>query len=372
MSSSDTSKVIKVCFIAPKAYPLFNPDVKKVFGGAEVDLYFLSTELAKDENFAVSLITADYGQEDFETIEGIRVIKSVDFNKNPVTGAAKVWKALHAADSQIYFQEAVSWGTFLIALFCSLHKRTFVYRTANQGECDGTFLRGRRLLKRAFAWSLKKAGQVIVQNEIDKENLQDSVGIPSTVIRNGQRLAELSQKIRDTVLWVGRSTHLKRPELFIKLAESTPNEMFAMVCQEATDDENYEALMAQAKEVKNLQFIERVPFSEIDSYFQRAKVFVNTSDSEGFPNTFVQACNCATPILSLKVDPDGFITKHNCGIGCNGNWQRMLDSLKVMLAEKHYVKRGENARKYAEGHHDITKIVEIYKTMFAELHKLGK
>jgi glycosyltransferase involved in cell wall biosynthesis len=192
------------------------------------------------------------------------------------------------------------------------------------------------------------------------------------VIPNGQRLAESGRRKRDTVLWVGRSTHLKRPELFIKLAESTPNEMFAMVCQEATDDENYAALMAQAKEVENLQFIERVPFSEIDSYFQRAKVFVNTSDSEGFPNTFVQACNCATPILSLKVDPDGFITKHNCGIGCNGNWQRMLDSLKVMLAEKHYVKLGENARKYAEAHHDITKIVEIYKTMFAELHKLGK
>lgn len=45
MSSNNTSRVTKVCFIAPKAYPLFNPDVKKVFGGAEVDLYFLATVL---------------------------------------------------------------------------------------------------------------------------------------------------------------------------------------------------------------------------------------------------------------------------------------------------------------------------------------
>jgi len=372
MSSSDKLRLIRVCFIAPKAYPLFNHNVKEVIGGAEVDLYFLATELAKDKNFTVSFITADYGQEDVETIKDVRVIKSVDFDKNPLTGAAKVWQAMQRADAEIYFQETACWGTFLAAMFCRLHSKMFVYRTANQGECDGTLFGGRCLLYKAYRWSLKKARQVIVQNEIDKENLRDSVSIPSIVIRNGQRLAELGQKIRDTVLWVGRSTHLKRPELFIKLAESTPNEMFAMVCQEATDDENYAALMAQAKEVKNLQFIERVPFSEIDSYFQRAKVFVNTSDSEGFPNTFVQACNCATPILSLKVDPDGFITKHNCGIGCNGNWQRMLDSLKVMLAEKHYVKLGENARKYAEAHHDITKIVEIYKTMFAELHKLGK
>lgn len=371
MSSSDKLRLIRVCFIAPKAYPLFNPDVKKVFGGAEVDLYFLSTELAKDKNFEVSFITADYGQEDFETIEDVRIIKSVDFDKNPLTGAIKVWKALQAADSQIYFQEAVSWGTFLIALFCSLHKRSFVYRTANQGECDGTFLKGRRLFNRAFSWSLNKARQVIVQNEIDKENLQDSVGIPSMVIRNGQRLAELGHKKRDTVLWVGRSSHLKRPELFIKLAENFPDEMFTMVCQKATDDENYEALRTKAKEVGNLQFIERVPFSEIDSYFQRTKVFVNTSDSEGFPNTFVQACNCAAPILSLKVNPDDFINKHNCGISCNGDWQRMVDSLKDMLQEERYVKMGANGKKYVQERHGVTKIVKQYKELFKNLLSAG-
>lgn len=369
MSSDDKSKIVRVCFIAPKAYPLFNPDVKKVFGGAEVDLYFLATELAKDENFAVSFITADYGQEDIETIDNVRIIKSVDFNKNSLVGATRVWQAMHAADSQIYFQEAVSWGTFLVALFCSLHKRKFVYRTANQGECDGTFLKGQRLLNRAFSWSLHKAGSVIVQNEIDKENLQASIGITSMVIPNGQRLAESGHKQRDTVLWVGRSTHLKRPELFIKLAENFPDEKFTMICQEATGDESYKALLAEAKEVDNLQFIEAVPFAEISNYFQQAKVFVNTSDSEGFPNTFIHACNCATPILSLKVNPDDFINKHNCGMSCDDDWQRMLDSLKEMLQEDRCVEMGGNGKKYVVEHHDVGKIIKQYKELFKELVK---
>ena len=47
---------IKVCFIAPKAYPIFNPAIREVFGGAQLDLYLLATELAKEtyllvENF---------------------------------------------------------------------------------------------------------------------------------------------------------------------------------------------------------------------------------------------------------------------------------------------------------------------------------
>ncbi|MHC4740197.1 MAG: glycosyltransferase [Planctomycetota bacterium] len=148
-----------------------------------------------------------------------------------------------------------------------------------------------------------------------------------------------------------------------------------MICQKATDDNRYDDFVEQAKQIKNLQFIPTVPFHDIDSYFQKAKVFVNTSDSEGFPNTFIQACKCSTPILSLNVNPDEFLDKYNCGISCDGNWDKLLDSLKALLKEERYTELGKNARKYAEQNHDIVKIVEQYKNCFiqiAESHKLKR
>ena len=367
MSSSNTLKPARVCFISPKAYPLFNPDVKKIFGGAEVDLYFLATELAKDESFSVSFITADYGQENVETINNVRIIKSVDFNKNPLSGAASVWRALHVADAQIYFHEAPSWGTFLIALFCKLNKKVFIYRTASRRESDGTYSRQNLFAGRAFRWSLRSAAQVIVQNQADKENLTRTTGISSIVIPNAHHLPPSSEAERDTILWVGRSVEVKRPELFIKLARNIPDEKFTMICQEATGDKNYPALLAEAEKVENLRFIEEVPFAEITGYFQRAKVFVNTSDSEGFPNTFIHACNCAVPILSLNVNPDGFINTYNCGICCNGDWHKMVDSLKVMLQEDRRVEMGSNGKKYVSEHHDVTRIIKQYKELFKQL-----
>ncbi len=60
------SKKNRVCFVSLKAYPLFNPDISSVFGGAEVDLYMLATELANDERFEVSFIVGDYGQPPLE------------------------------------------------------------------------------------------------------------------------------------------------------------------------------------------------------------------------------------------------------------------------------------------------------------------
>ena len=47
-------------------------DCNGVFGGAEVDLYLLGTELAKDQNFHVTFITADWGQPEEEIREQIK------------------------------------------------------------------------------------------------------------------------------------------------------------------------------------------------------------------------------------------------------------------------------------------------------------
>ena len=40
---------MKVCFIAPKAYSLFNPSANAAFGGAEVQISLLSKEMAKNK-----------------------------------------------------------------------------------------------------------------------------------------------------------------------------------------------------------------------------------------------------------------------------------------------------------------------------------
>jgi len=367
-----TNRPIKICFISPKAYPLFNADVKEVFGGAEVDLYFLSRQLAKDMDFEVSFITADYGQEKFETIDGVRIIKSVDFKQNAITGAIKVWGAMRAADAEIYFREAPSSAGFLLALFCKLNRRIFVYRTASRGECDGAYFKQHFLGGRAFLWSLRKAAMVVVQNEADRAGINRSAGVSATVIPNAHPLPALSQGQRDTVLWVGRSTPLKRPGLFIDLAEQMPGEHFTMICQRATGDDDFRALTERAEKVKNLEFIKRVPFDQTGRYYERAKMFVNTSDSEGFPNTFVEACKHAAPILSLSINPDDFLTTYKCGLCADDDWEKFLEQFDFLAGSQNARDYGMNGRRYAEEKHDIRSVVKIYKELLLELTKRYK
>ncbi|MDH4240386.1 MAG: glycosyltransferase family 4 protein [Phycisphaerae bacterium] len=367
--TAEAVQPIRVCFIMLKAYPLFNQETESLFGGAEVDFYNLSTELAKDKNYRISFITADYGQKPIEVREGVTIIKSLDFSGNLAMPSLRLWRALRTADAQIYIRELCSAVTTGVALFCKCYGRRFVYRTASTVECDGTYLRENYLRGKAFVWSLRHADAVLAQNETDANNLSAITNAPVQVIKNAHRLLPLQQQPQDKILWVGRSATVKRPELFLELAKQLPQMQFTMICQRADNERQYDKLVTAAKKIKNLEFIPRISFHKIHEYFQRAKVFVNTSNYEGFPNTFIQACKSATAILSLNVNPDSFLDKHNCGISCNGDWQLLVDSLRSLLEEDRCVKMGVNGKKYVEEYHDVTKIVRQYKELFEKLVK---
>jgi glycosyltransferase involved in cell wall biosynthesis len=358
---------IRVCFVCPKAYPLLNPACQATFGGAEVDLYLMGTELAKDTEFEVSFVTADYGQGQREIRGNVAIFKSLTFRENPLSGAWKIWRAMKKANADIYFLEAASPGVPLTAMFCRRHKKHLVYRTASMLECNGKWIRNHKILGKAFAWGLRKANAVITQNTKDQKNLLDTSGVSSVVVSNGLPIPPVDSASKEYVLWAGRSEAVKGPRRFIELARQFPNQPFMMICSPATGDRNYDNLKEEAKTVPQLRFIGKVPFGEMRGYFQKAKILVNTSESEGFPNAFVQAAAAGAAILSYTVNPDEFLTRYGCGLACGGDMEKLKTGLAFLLENNRYVEIGQNGRKYAEQTHDITKIIEQYKTIFHSL-----
>lgn len=371
------SRKIKVCFVQAFTYAVFNPSSTAKIGGAEVDLYNIANELIKDTRFEIYFLVADFGQKSLEKYNNIKVIKGHSQKKNLknyILSFFKFYKKLAQINADIYITANLSKYVGFTNFYCRLHNKIHIHRTEHQHQVDKTYLL-KKIIKGSgryifFYLGFKNVDYVVVQNEEDRETLKRTFDFPSTVIRNSYPIEKLgSQKKRNFILWIARGKRWKQPEVFIDLAKEFPNEKFIMIMPVADDKKYFENVNKMANSVNSVDFIPGVPFSEVDDYYKNAKIFVNTSLAEGFPNSFNQAMNVSTPILSLNINPDDFIGKNQVGLFCNNNFNTLKENLNRVLTDQVLWKKlSENAYNYAYNEMNIEKSIVVWKKIFIDLY----
>ena len=137
-----------------------------------------------------------------------------------------------------------------------------------------------------------------------------------------------------------------------------------------TDSTILPRLQERMASVRNLKWMHRMSFEDAVSLFQEAMLFVNTSRFEGFPNTFLQAAACGTPIVSWSVNPERFLDRYEIGYCANREWSRFEYCVRLLCADEPLRARlGENGRLYVHEHHNPVVIAREYAELFLSLGK---
>lgn len=313
---------MKVCFVAHSVYPFFFSGLGyRGAGGAEYQQKMIGLALSR-RGFDVSFISFDLGQPDFHEQDGLVFIKSF----RPDAGIlgirffhprlTKLWRALKNADADIYYCRTAGFLPGILAIFCRMYKKKFIFG----GASDTDFMPGQHLIPTTrdiwlYHYGLRRSSAIVVQSNHQRTLLWKNFSLKGTVIRN-----LLLEENRDTsrregriILWVSNIRRLKRPEEFIELAKAFPGEEFVMIGgPNSTDPAFSTEIERECSEVRNLRFLGFQPIEKTEYYFDKAKVLVNTSINEGFPNTFLQAWSRGVPVLSY-VDPDNVIRENGLG-----------------------------------------------------------
>lgn len=367
-------KKIKICFISRPAYTLFNPKYNKkfgaTFGGVEVDLYSIARELAKDPLFEISFIVGDFGQKEEEIINKVKLYQSYRLNENKIISILKLITIAKKINADIYFMEGAHGMNGIIRWISHKINKKFVYRTGSDIDCNKTFIRKNFIEGILYKYSLENADLVLTQNKINKIELQNNHNVSSIIIKNTIQLHKNVQKsTKRFILWVARSEKLKRPDLFVQLSKLLPKEKFLMICPKANSNSiDLDKFKKDIQGINNLKLINFIPLLKINKYFNQAKIFINTSNYEGFPNTFVQAMANGVPIVSLNVNPDNFLKNYKCGFCVKGDFELMKKRVQELLSNKKlYSQMSKNAYNYAKQNHDLKKIIKQYKEIFSDL-----
>ena len=367
---------MKICIYGLGTYELLTESKQNYIGGAEVQQYILAKELNK-RKVNVSVIVFDHGQVSHDIVNNINMYKTVP-KQYPICGIPSLlkvllitWKALKTCDSDIYYCRGFGIEFGVIALFCALKNKKFVLGLASDRNVDGTDLKNTTILgKISYLIGFKLADSIICQNE-NQFNL-----LKSKFDKNGDIINSMHDSPNNTilkqeppiVLWVGTiKPEWKQPEIFLNLAREIPYAKFQMIGGPSENIEFYEKIKRDASIIKNVEFVGFVPFPEINEYFSRASIFINTSSVEGFPNTFVQAWMRCVPTVSLNVNPNEVICKYKLGFHSK-TYEQMIQDINLLLDNKDLRQNlGKNAHEYAEKEYNVNEIIKKYEQLFNSL-----
>lgn len=366
--------VRKICFVAFDSLPLLvSSDKLHYAGGSELKQVLVGRELAK-RGFPVSFITYDEKNEK-KTVDDITVIpcpQSKDFPA--LKNFLLYWSSLKKADADIYFQGVGSTG--ILPLFCFIHRKKYIkWIVSDSNLLFERFRSGHPVVRKITAsLDILFADKIIVQNLFQKELLEkkfkrkDSVLIKNPVIIPSS--TEEIQTNKSSILWVGSIKPVKQPELFLQIARALPKLRFVMIGGENKGRKDiYEMIEKEARTIPNLDFVGFVPYHKIQQYYKNAAIFVNTSQVEGFPNTFLESWVSGTPVVSLNVDPDEVICMYKLGFHSKTIEQLILDVQMLFSNEDLRKVMAMNAKKYIEQHHDLKKIASEFEDLIASFGK---
>jgi glycosyltransferase involved in cell wall biosynthesis len=370
-----------VCFIAPNAFPLLSGDTETArIGGAELQVVIVARLLAK-RGWNVSMICLDYGQAAVTEVDGITVYRAFHPGKGwPVVRfiwprVTSIWRCMKCANADIYYQQTAGMLTGLMAAFCKLNNRRSVFASASNPDLLKPTPRIRfRRDRWLYAYGVRNVDRIFVQNEEQVELCKTNYGRSSTMVLNCYEPAAAADPNVDSkrVLWVSTIRKIKRPELFLQLAESLPQHEFAMIGGPGVGEfALFDEIERRAAKLRNMKFFGFLPFARTELEFDRACLLVNTSESEGVPNAFLQAWARSIPTVSF-IDAGARLNSQTIGVlvkdalDLTATVSRLLNSAELRDRE------GGRARSYVLKNHSPEAVIPVYENEFVSLGTVAK
>lgn len=335
-----------ICFFAPY-YPI-------VTGGAEYQSRILADGL-KAHGYKVTFIS--YGNFLRDEVIYRDDYKIVNLNVKPTlsnrvtayyTFMKKVGRVIKDEKVDLIYQRVLNTFSYRLAGIARSLEIPYVLHIADNYSINFLGFKGR-----VRAWFFKKLlssyPYFLVQSSFQFQVLKPYV----SRIQKIPNLHPIPRKLpvkdkTNTIIWIGNVRPVKRLDLFASIAEQMTDEnlKFLVIGRLPQSDLGTD-MLRRMEEIENLSYLGEMENHEVNNYLGASKVLVNTSDSEGFSNTFIQAWLHGTLVASLNSNPDSVFENSNLGIYCNGDFEKLIEAISVLVNDRNYHTRSGHARAYA-------------------------
>lgn len=306
----------KFCFILPNIHGEFS-------GGAETQCFYLAKELLARGWEVHYIREAD--------VDGVIEVEGIVVHAIPKQRKLFKWrnwfhlrKAMRVIAADVWYVRAnISYLPLVV-----WHSKRANGKTIWAFSRDSQFYYTKRNIKGrvlhnviaqidhfAFFRALKHVDKILLQTEFQKQLLSEKLRLSGEVIYNAHPIPNESASSKENiVVWIGRLQQFKHPERYleiVRLLQDTPISFYLV--GDSTNECIREEISRRSCALQNVQWVGKVGLEEVHRLLDISRVLVNTSDYEGFSNTFIEAWMRGVPVVSLFVDPDNFIANRKIG-----------------------------------------------------------
>ncbi len=353
----------KVIFFVP-----FYPYIK---GGAEYQAKIISMALQKK---GCDIIYISMGHEKEEIVyDGAFKIYKLPVEKTLIekgtlySGFSKSTHQIISTEKPDFiYQRILNTFTYRLAKYAFQHSIPFLLHIADNYSIE--FGKGARSLlkKQLFKRIVSYKPNIIAQTQYQYNALVNLGQSPIALVPNMHPPIKLNkvQKEMTSILWIGTVRPVKQLEIYLSLAKKLSSTPYIFhVIGKLPDSDYGKELKQLISETSNVKYHGEKDNIFINLFLQSCALLVNTSVSEGFSNTFIQAWMCGTPVVALNSDPDNTMAKFDIGIDCKGDSGKLPRALEKILEPKKYLSISKKsvsvANKLFSVEENVKKIEEI-------------
>lgn len=320
-----------ITFISPLGLPMLLDPPRAGAGGAERQFFLFGKGLQK-KGWSVSYIV-----DDISVNKAANTVMPVEPASFSFMGGSK-WHipfdwmsllyAMWRADSHYYVIKTPAYLLVPMSVFTAFFRRRLVFWAQTEFDAYPKLRPRGKLLGFLMDMGINRADIILAQSHSQLVGFRENFSKEAKLIKSisgklsGNTKGNHENKCVD-VLWVGNSMANKRYEIVLSLAKILPEYTFALAMNKA-DPERYAQAGEQCKLISNINFLGEVNPVEMESWYGRSRLLLNTSVREGFPNTYLQAWQYGLPVVSICIDPDDLVASLNLGVildkGLNGKF----------------------------------------------------
>ncbi len=348
-------------------------------GGAEYQISLLARELLK-AGHELHYIFIAYGHNPKPTINiNLHPLKarllSRKFGHNFFLYRTDINEMLNSIRPDLIYQRVASAFTGIAARYARKNECKLVWHIAHESNTQPAWFKTLRtapfdyINKKYVEYGIRHTDYIIGQAKYQDTLLKENYGRKCDLIVGNFHPSPSEQIVNKPpvkVIWVANFKPIKQPELFIKLSREFINDdnvEFVMIGREANKGYQYE-LSRKMKCAPNLKYFGELSNAEVNRILSESHIFVNTSISEGFPNTFIQAWLREVPVVSLNVDPDDVLKVNNIGFHSE-SYEKLVSDTKRLIDDTDLRKEmGSKAQIYARKMHTIESNVPQIISLF--------